>query len=224
MIKSSRRRRDRGHISSLVAATTDAYGGVPEPALSEPAQQLIGVRSGGERGHYCTTTPRLEKIRYINQLLVNGQTFPRGKGREVEEGEEGEERVASRHLIRRTKGGREINDDDDDEDDRDDDDDHDHDDGHDEDEDEDKDKDDDHDDDDDDDDEKDKDEEEEDKGEDLLTCLDTQSWSKLFKHTCPRVTALTRAFTAVLTSPITTNSSLSPSRAVKVVPISLIPW
>ncbi|KOX70332.1 hypothetical protein WN51_04735 [Melipona quadrifasciata] len=87
----SRRRRDRGHTSSLVAATTDAYGGVPEPALSEPAQQLIGVRSGGERGHYCTTTPRLEKIRYINQLLVNGQTFPRGKGREVEEGEEGQE-------------------------------------------------------------------------------------------------------------------------------------
>lgn len=173
--------------------------GVPEPALSEPAQQLIGVRSGGERGHYCTTTPRLEKIRYINQLLVNGQTFPRGKGREDEEGEEGEERVASRHLIRRTKGGREINDDDDEDDRDDDDDDHDdHDDGHDEDEDEDK----------DDDDEEDKDEEEEDKGEDLLTCLDTQSWSKLFKRTCPRVTALTRAFTAVLTSPITTNSSL----------------
>ncbi|CAD1474300.1 unnamed protein product, partial [Heterotrigona itama] len=46
---------------------------VPEPALSEPAQQLIGVRSGGERGHYCTTTPRLEKTRYTNQLLVNGQ-------------------------------------------------------------------------------------------------------------------------------------------------------
>ncbi|KOC64756.1 hypothetical protein WH47_00259 [Habropoda laboriosa] len=73
----SRRRRGRGHASSLVAAATDAYGGVPEPALSEPAQQLIGVRSGGERGHYCTTTPRLEEIRYNNRLLVNGQTFPR---------------------------------------------------------------------------------------------------------------------------------------------------
>ena len=196
--------------------------GVPEPALSEPAQQLIGVRSGGERGHYCTTTPRLEKIRYINQLLVNGQTFPRGERRE-DEGGEGEERVASsRHLIRRRrrKGGREINDHDHDEDNRDDDDDddddqhqhhhYDHDDDHDdhdEDEDEDKDKNKDKDK-DDDDDEEDKDEEEEDKGEDLLTCLDTQSWSKLFKHTCPRVTALTRAFTAVLTSPITTNSSL----------------
>lgn len=43
--------------------------GVPEPALSEPAQQLIGVRSGGERGHYCTTTPRLN-LRWGQLLLA----------------------------------------------------------------------------------------------------------------------------------------------------------
>ncbi|KYM90419.1 hypothetical protein ALC53_01851 [Atta colombica] len=35
---------------------------VPEPALSEPAQQLIGARSGGERGYYRTTTPRFGEI------------------------------------------------------------------------------------------------------------------------------------------------------------------
>jgi hypothetical protein len=43
-------------ISSLLT-------GVPEPALSEPAQQLIGVRSGGERGYNRTTTPRSREIR-----------------------------------------------------------------------------------------------------------------------------------------------------------------
>lgn len=36
--------------------------GVPEPALFEPAQQLIGVRSGGERGYNRTTTPRFWEI------------------------------------------------------------------------------------------------------------------------------------------------------------------
>lgn len=40
--------------------------GVPEPALSEPAQQLIGARSGGERG-YRTTTPRFgEKFDFVS--------------------------------------------------------------------------------------------------------------------------------------------------------------
>jgi len=41
--------------------------GVPEPALSEPAQQLIGARSGGERGYYRTTTPRFgEKFDFVS--------------------------------------------------------------------------------------------------------------------------------------------------------------
>ncbi|KZC06313.1 hypothetical protein WN55_10222 [Dufourea novaeangliae] len=77
MIKtSSRHRRGRGHASSFVAAATDAYGGVPEPALSEPAQQLIGARSGGERGHYCTTTPRLEVIQFDNRRWLTARRSP----------------------------------------------------------------------------------------------------------------------------------------------------
>ncbi|XP_076166281.1 uncharacterized protein LOC143146153 [Ptiloglossa arizonensis] len=50
--------------------------GVPEPALSEPAQQLIGVRSGGERGHYCTTTPRLEEIQFNNRRWLTARRSP----------------------------------------------------------------------------------------------------------------------------------------------------
>lgn len=67
------------------------FTGVPEPALSEPAQQLIGVRSGGERGHYCTTTPRFREIRCINRV-VNGQTlFPRTRGGEEEDDDDDEQ-------------------------------------------------------------------------------------------------------------------------------------
>lgn len=67
------------------------FTGVPEPALSEPAQQLIGVRSGGERGHYCTTTPRFREIRCINRV-VNGQTlFPRTRGGEEEDDDDDDE-------------------------------------------------------------------------------------------------------------------------------------
>lgn len=63
---------DRGTTASsssshAAATVTDAYGGVPEPALSEPAQQLIGARSGGERGYYRTTTPRFgEKFDFVS--------------------------------------------------------------------------------------------------------------------------------------------------------------
>lgn len=65
------REEDRGTTASssshAAATVTDAYGGVPEPALSEPAQQLIGARSGGERGYYRTTTPRFgEKFDFVS--------------------------------------------------------------------------------------------------------------------------------------------------------------
>lgn len=57
------------------------FTGVPEPALSEPAQQLIGVRSGGERGHYCTTTPRLEEIQFGNRRWLTARRSLTGEKR-----------------------------------------------------------------------------------------------------------------------------------------------
>ncbi|EFN82351.1 hypothetical protein EAI_01492 [Harpegnathos saltator] len=62
---------------------------VPEPALSEPAQQLIGVRSGGERGHYRTTTPRFGEIPSAScplgkrQILAKEEIYPRALGERI---------------------------------------------------------------------------------------------------------------------------------------------
>lgn len=69
LLRAARReqREETASSSHAAAAVTDAYGGVPEPALSEPAQQLIGARSGGERGYYRTTTPRFgEKFNFVS--------------------------------------------------------------------------------------------------------------------------------------------------------------